>query len=56
MSNKNRKIAGVVFLVILIVVGAILEAKKTGGHTGNVLEGLGILGLLGIAVDWIHTH
>jgi hypothetical protein len=56
MSNKNRKIAGVAFLVILIIVGAILEVKKDGGHIGNALEGLGVLGLLGIAVDWIHTH
>ena len=56
MSNKNRKIIGVIFLVILIAVGAILEAKKTASHSGNILEGLGVLGLLGIAVDWIQTH
>ena len=56
MNNKSKKIAGIVFLVILIVGGAILEAKNTSGHTGNVLEVLGLLGLLAIAIDWIHTH
>jgi hypothetical protein len=56
MNNKNRKIAGVIFLVALILVGVVLEAKSKGGHTGNVLEGLGVLGLLAIAVDWIHSH
>jgi hypothetical protein len=56
MNNKNRRIAGVVFLVVLIVVGVLLEVKSKGGHTGNVLEGLGVLGLLAIAVDWVHTH
>ena len=56
MNNKNRKIAGVIFLVILIMVGALLEAKSKGGHIGNVLEGLGVLGLVAIAIDWVHTH
>ena len=56
MNNKNRRITGAIFLVVLIVVGAVLETKSKGGHTGNVLEGLGVLGLLAIAVDWIHTH
>jgi hypothetical protein len=56
MNNKGRKIVGVIFLLILISVGALLEAKSKGGHAGNVLEGLGVLGLVAIAIDWIHTH
>lgn len=53
MSNENRKTSGIIFLIVLIVVGAILKTKSNGA--GWTLVILGVLGLIGIFVDWVHN-
>ena len=55
MSNKSRKIVGIIFLIVLIVVGFIVQSKNHGS-AGWTLVLLGGLGLFGVAVDWVHNQ
>jgi len=55
MSNKNRKISGIVFLVILIIIGAVLKSKNDRSF-GWTLVTVGGLGLFAVFVDWVHNQ
>jgi hypothetical protein len=55
MSNKNRRMLGIAFLIVLIVLGLILRAKKADSGFGWTLVTLGILGMLGFLVDRVHN-
>jgi hypothetical protein len=55
MSNKSKKIAGIIILVVLVVVGIALKLKNHNS-SGWTLIILGCLGLIGILVDWVHNQ
>jgi hypothetical protein len=54
MSNRHRKIAGIIFLLILIISGMVLQMINRG-NIGPTLALVGGLGFAGILVDWIHN-
>jgi hypothetical protein len=55
MNNKSKRILGIIFLLVLIIIGVALRAKQADGGLGWTLVVLGILGLCGFLVDWIHN-
>jgi hypothetical protein len=55
MSNRNKRITGIIFLLILVVVGIVVKAKSGDRGIGLTLLTLGVLGLFAQLVDWVHN-